>query len=280
MNQTWVGIGVGAACIVGMACGADSVAQEQGDSSVRGDAAMEQTAPAPSDAGELDGDADSPDLPDAQASAVDDTTDDASAPPQMPSDGCSLKLPSCNYVSATDPAGISLRDDDSFRSEAGYWCARSGSSTWVRTALCAYTESCEQKSSGSQSAASCVACGADGRERATRRIDGALVEDCLGCKCYGWSVYGCYTDPKTYGEAWVDVVFQRDSAVRRYSITKTGLVAWPAGAKSTVKVTNPQMDVRLGGIVEFDVDVDEEVTDSYQAKHRWQMSAHVVHICK
>jgi hypothetical protein len=217
------------------------------------------------------------------AAANDGTPVDAQPSPDL-GPPCS-QAPTCNFLSATDPAAATLRDTQSSRSEAGYYevCLKNGAAqtTWHATTLCDFSEQCKAEAGRF----SCVSCGDIGRRTATRTVDGMVVEDCAGCLCEAWQVPyvgNCYTETATYGEPWIDAVWQSGTDVLRFAITKSGRVI-PIGFVNDVVQARPatifQMNIAPGGTVELGLVVDDMHTDSFHQVHAWHLEAHTVGHC-
>ncbi|HEY4160309.1 MAG TPA: hypothetical protein VGM29_19490 [Polyangiaceae bacterium] len=196
------------------------------------------------------------------------------------SGGCSSSGDSCGYPGPPYNPNSSQKDIQSQRGDIGYWCVTSATTeTWVSKAQCAYSEQCKLDTSNKPA---CVACGDSGRRQATFTVDGVITNDCEGCFCADWQVYGCFVDTTHYGAPYIDLVFQDNGATMvrgaRFNVTTAGQTETTTVGE-TFTVTNAQMNISPGGLVEFDIVGDKDVTDTYNVAHHWHLVAHVVDTC-
>jgi hypothetical protein len=201
--------------------------------------------------------------------------------------GCDLTRWACRPFAADyPPGGASQLDMDSARAAAGSYCTHFTpfSNDWQTTRDCDYTETCD---SDFQTYARCTSCGDVGRNAHMYTVDGTLKKDCRGCRCYGWSVYGCNASPLFMGERWADLVFQPDNSVYppdlRFQVTESGRIYGqttqaPGIAISSLAVSNVQLAFTSGAAVDLDITVDGTDTVTGTA-HPFHIVSHVTRLC-
>jgi len=122
------------------------------------------------------------------------------------------------------------------------------------------------------------------RQVGRRTIDGKVAEDCKGCGCGSWKVYGCYAETASYGEPWIDLVWQVGFDVLRFAITNGGKVQvtgkTPSHEFKALKVTVVTATIAAGGEVELDLDATVHFTDKFNKLQIWELKGHVVGRCK
>src|SRR5262249_14931462 len=89
----------------------------------------------------------------------------------------------------------------------------------------------------------------------------------------------CFADASQYGAPWVDIGYQHDTDVLRFELTTTGIVESPTYKNATTTVSNLTTNIAPNGLVEFDVVLDVDVTDSYLMTHHWHLVGHVAGDC-
>jgi hypothetical protein len=127
-------------------------------------------------------------------------------------------------------------------------------------------------------------CGAGARKVAQRTVDAMVKEDCAGCACTDWRVYGCYAETQSYGAPWADIAWQVGFEALRFAVTTAGRVVVTGSLPTDVitpqqPATVDQLDLVHGGTVEIDLVVDAARDDALGGRHQWHLHGHVVDVC-
>jgi hypothetical protein len=145
-------------------------------------------------------------------------------------------------------------------------------------APCGYDQTCQLTTT-----ASCVSCGSAGNRIGFRSIDGVVSEDCLGCSCSAWKVYGCYAETASYGAPWADIVWQVGARVLRFAVTTTGSVNITGKQpQDNLAVLNPvitALEVSPGGAVDLELQLTNDTMDNFGTPQHWVMHGRVVDAC-
>lgn len=168
-------------------------------------------------------------------------------------------------------------DRQSARQIAGSGCL---GGSFLESEVCDFTEQCDD---GTEPVARCVSCGPNGARFATRDVDGVRREECRGCGCGGWSVYGCYAETASFGQPWIDVVWQEDFEVMRFAVLQDGQVRSYAHPDQQVTLRQSRLrtfELQLEGLVDWEVELDAVVVDNFEQSHAWNMHARVVGRCR